>query len=326
MKMRVWAEYVTPQEALKPDVMKLLKRYGVALGMAFPPGSVNADYARMLKAYSDEGIEVALWALLPDEQGYWVCERNASEFTDYIKSIYDWADKEKFTIPCVAVDLELPHYQMSEVKSQKNMLQKGSSLIKFMRQNRDKARFYEASRKFELLNEFIHSRGATTLCPISDLVVHDLAAGGTAFQDMLETPVSTVNWDMLSVMIYTSMIAGYSKGLLRPEDARRHLYTTMRAMKEVMGDRAGVSIGVTYVGKLEDEPYYETPRELLPDMQAAKAAGVEDITIYNLEGILRSARPEEWFETLLSAEPKEPGHSVRAEALRAVCAAVARFG
>jgi len=116
MKIRVWAEYFTPKEAMGRKVMRLLKRYDVCLAIAFPPGSMNPDFAKMMKVYQDEGVEVALWALLPDESGYWISERNVDEFSEVIHRIYDWAGKEKFRIPWIAVDLEPPYYQLERIK------------------------------------------------------------------------------------------------------------------------------------------------------------------------------------------------------------------
>lgn len=324
MKMRVWYEYFTPKEAVEKKVIDLLKKYNVSIGLAFPPGSIGKDYAKILRKYDEQGIEVALWALLPDELGYWPSERNVVEFTDYVKRVFEWSDKEKFRIPEIAVDLEIPFLQMDAIKKSKG-LEKLRTLYKIYRENRDMGRFYDSSRRFEELNEYIHSRGARTVCPVIPLIIEDVVTGGTALQDIIETPITTVNWDVLSVMIYTSMFTGYSKGRITKKDMQWYLYASMRDLKERYWERAGIAIGVTYVGKLGDEPYYSTPEELLPDMQAAKAALIEDITIYNLEGILRSPQPEAWFETLIACEPRVPERSLRVDAARAIAMAASRL-
>ena len=317
MKIRVWYEYPDLAEAVAPRTMDILKKYNVSVGMAFPDGSMNAGYANVLRTWHEQGIETALWVLLPDEFGYWPNERNVVEYSDYVKRIFDWAERESFSLPWIAVDLEPPIYQMKRVKEEK-VLVAARNLLDIARQNRDMGRFYEASRRFEALNEFIHARGARTVCPITSTIVQDILTGGTVFQDLMETPVSTVNWDLLSVMIYTSMFVGYSRGMIRPKDARWYLYTVMRDLKERYWERAGVSLGVTYIGKLGDEPYYKTPDELLPDFEAVKAA-------LNFEGILRSAQPEVWFETLFTAEPRIPERSFRVDAFRALSRGVGRL-
>lgn len=313
MTIRVWAEYLPPEEAVKKKVIKLLKKYGVILGMSFPPGSMNAKYARLLGEYEQAESPVMLWPLMPDDLGYWPSERTAVEFPAFIEEILDWAGKNKVGFPWLAVDMEPPHYQMEKLKNA-GLARKAGLLREFMQQNRNRGRFYDAVSKYSRLVENLHARDIRVLSAVADLTAADITSGGIGIQDMLETPVSPINWDVLSFMIYTSMMTGYSKGLLSPRDARWHLYRLMRNMKESLWDRAGVSIGVTYTGKLGDEPYYETPGELEPDMQAVKAALIEDISIFNLEGILRSDRPEEWFETLIECEPKTPERSLKIDA------------
>jgi hypothetical protein len=317
MNVRVWAEYFSPKDALKKNVVRLLKNYGVTLGMAFPPGSMNDDYAKMLAGYEQAGIPVMLWALLPDESGYWACERNAREFSEYVEKIYAWADSNKFGIPWLAVDLEPPFGQMDLVKKSSG-LDIVRNLVEVYRQNRDRGRFYSSGEEYSRLVERMHSRGVKVLTAASCQVAEDFVKGAVGIQDAMETPISPVNWDVVSFMMYTSMIAGYLKPFISPADARWYLYSVMSDMKQLLWDRAGVSIGVTYIGKLEDEPYYSTPEELLPDMRATKAALINDVSIYNLEGILRSPRPEAWFETLISCEAAVPERSLKIEAVRLV--------
>lgn len=325
MKIRVWAEYLTPNEALKKNVIKLLKRYDVTLGMAFPPGSMNKDFAKMFREYEQAGVAVQVWPLLSDDSGYWPNERNAGEFTVCVNSIYDWADKNKFSIPWLAVDLELPFYQAEVLKNSIGSMVFFRKLIEYYRGNRNHGRFYDSSAIYAKIIEDMHARGVKVLTAASNLVVDDIKAGTIGFQDAMETPISTVNWDTVSVMIYTSMLAGYFKQVFSRAGACRYLYTTMADLKELLWDRAGVSIGVTYIGKLGDEPHYETPQEMLQDMQAAKAAAIEDIAIYNLEGILRSPKPEEWFETLINCEARVPEPDFRADAFRRITNIAAMF-
>jgi len=324
MIVRVWAEYLAPKDALNRKVIRLLKKYNIGLNMAFPEGSFNKEYAKLFGDYEQAGVTTTVWPLLSDAAGYWANERNAKEFSDYVLSIYDWADKNKFSIPWLAVDLELPHRQTVGLKETR-----GRELIRraveLYRENRNPGRFHDASNAYSRLAEAIHARGAKIITAAAPFAADDIKSGGTAFQDFMETPISTVHWDVISFMIYTSMMAGYFGSVFSRRGACRYLYSVMSDMKEALWNRAAVSIGVTYTGKLGDEPYYETPQELLPDMQAAKAALIEDISIYNLEGILRSPRPEEWFETLIGCEARAPEPDPRADVFKFITNAAARL-
>jgi hypothetical protein len=315
MVIRTWAEYLTPGDATKKSVIRLLKKYDVNLGMAFPAGSMNKDFARMFAEYEQAGVATSVWALLPDNAGYWANEGNAKEYTEYVYSIYDWADRNKFGIPWLAVDLETPHSQAIALKEAR-----GLDLLRcardFYKANRNPGRFYDAGTVYAKLAGAMRARGVKTVTAASNFVADDFKMSTIGFQDLLETPISTVGWDVISFMIYTSMFAGYFGSIFSRAGACRYLYSTMSDMKEALWSRAAVSIGCTYIGKLGDEPYYKTPKELLPDMQAAKAALVDDIAIYNLEGILRSPKPEEWFETLLSCEARVPAPDFRADTFK----------
>lgn len=323
MNIRVWYEFYTVEQALEPRSRELLKRYNCGVGLAFMPGSMDADHARLLKTWADDGIEVALWPLLTDAQGYWPNERNADAFFEAVKQICGWADGNGIVLPWLAVDLEPPVYMMKDLK-EGALAHKLRAARRLASENRDRGRFLDASRRFGELNEFLHGRGCKTLVPIPSHVIPDFVTGSTTIQDLMETPVSTVNWDLVTAMIYTSMITGYSRGAVRPRDARWYLYSAMRDLKETLWERAGVSIGVTGIGKLGDEPYYKSPDKLKPDVEAAKAALIEDITIYNFEGILKSARPEAWFEMLLEAVPRVPPRSLAVDAARAAARLVSK--
>jgi len=312
MIIRVWAEYLTPEDFLDKKTMELLKKYDVKLGIAFPPGSMTPEYVRVLGEYGRNGVSVALWPLLDDSLGYWPNELNVIEYSDYVDGICAWADENKVGFDWLAIDMEPPYLMMEDFKTG-GLKEKLGVVRRVLGENRDRGRFYDAGAAFNRLVERLHARGVKVAAAAADMAVWDMKMGTVGFQDALETPISTINFDLISPMVYTSMIVGYSKGLVSPGDARRHLYSVARDLKESVWNRAGICIGVTWTGKLMDEPYYETPRDLLPDMQAVKAALIDDISIYNLEGILRSPRPEEWFETLIAAEPKTPERSLKVD-------------
>ncbi|MFH1538988.1 MAG: hypothetical protein ABIH66_08500 [bacterium] len=314
MNLRVWAEFLKPEDVLKKDVVGLLKRYDVTLGMAFPPGSMNGDYARLFGECEQAGVTAMVWALLPDEQGYWANERNAKEFSDCVEKIYDWADENKFGIPWLAVDLETPYHQMKVLEEASGFGTIGR-MYKNYRKNRNRAKFREASEVFNRLAGRMRDRGVKTLAAALGPVAADVKTGRVGLQDALETPVSTVDWDVVSFMLYTSAMASLFPAVFDLRGARWYMYAVMRDMKEKLGGRAALSIGTTSEGKVSHSPH-RAPEELLPDMEAALAAGIDDVAVFSLEGILDSPKPEAWFETLLAAEPKVPGRSLKSDAFR----------
>lgn len=315
MKIRVWAEYFTVEDALKKEVRELLKKYNVNLCIATCWKSLDEKWAKFLKTYEDENIETTLWLLLPDESGYWPSERNVEEFADYVENVFEFSSKYNIKIPWIAVDLETPIYQVNQVLEKKG-LNKIFSLLKIYRENKNRKRFVQATYKYSELLEKIHRNNTKTIVAAIPWIMEDKSEKYPKIQDILETPVTSVNWDVISLMIYNSMLVGYSRGFINFQDARYLLYLYAKEAKEKFKERASISLGVTYTGKLGNEPYYETPSSMEPDVQIVKSAGIEDIGIYNLEGILKSEKPEEWFEMVINAQAKIPAETFKIKFLR----------
>ena len=103
-------------------------------------------------------------------------------------------------------------------------------------------------------------------------------------------------------------------GALRPVDARALHQRLLRRVASHFGARAHASIGITGGGVFGDEPRWEDPEELRRDAGAARAAGIRDIAIFSLEGILGRRRPERWLDAVVDAEPREPEPTARASA------------
>ena len=140
MTIRVWAEYMTPGELLEKSTMELLARYDVIPGIAFPPGSMEGGFEKVLGEYAGRGIQIALWPLLEDKYGYWPNERNVNEFSDYVGRICDWADSKGVSFSWLAIDMEPPWYQMEALKNG-TLKEKAEGLKKVFDENRDRGRF-----------------------------------------------------------------------------------------------------------------------------------------------------------------------------------------
>ncbi|HOL17999.1 MAG TPA: hypothetical protein PLY40_06900 [Bacillota bacterium] len=297
-------------------MLSLLARYRVQPCLAVPYGRLGAGYARYLYRYGEAGLEPALWPTLPDSLGYWPHEGNAPEFSDYVREIFQWARNEKVEVPWLAVDLETPYYQWQDI-NRAHGAKKVSLTLRHYWNNRNRLRFAEAAKTYSALQQFLREQGCRTLVPVLPLLELDLLKGGVKLQDYLETPVTPVPWDVISVMQYNSMFIGYSRGLIKPADARWHLYMLCLNARRVLGERASISLGTTSTGKLGNEPYYASPAEMLPDVEAALAAGITDIAVFCLEGILKAPQPEAWFEMICSASPVVPRRSRKMDLARA---------
>ena len=120
-------------------------------------------------------------------------------------------------------------------------------------------------------------------------------------------------WDRVAIMTYGSLLAGYSRGLLSVADARWYSFRALARLAAALGPRAGAFVGIVGKGKLGDEPDYLDPDELGEDVAAARAAGVRDLSLFCLEGILASAAPERWLDALVAPRAARPRFSLRGE-------------
>jgi hypothetical protein len=116
-------------------------------------------------------------------------------------------------------------------------------------------------------------------------------------------------------MLYTTLIEGYSRKMLRRRDARALLVMLAEAARRRFGSRAGISLGVVAGGALGDERGYRDPSELADDVAIARAAGIDALALYGLDGILARPPIEAWLDRFVdAAPPSRPAGSWRANA------------
>jgi hypothetical protein len=80
------------------------------------------------------------------------------------------------------------------------------------------------------------------------------------------------------------------------------LGTLSRAAASRFGPAAGVSLGAIGAGAFGDEPIYRSPEELADDVSIARAAGVDDLTLFDLGGAVARGL-EDWLDVFVHTEP-----------------------
>lgn len=76
--------------------------------------------------------------------------------------------------------------------------------------------------------------------------------------------------------------------------------------------RSSMSVGLVQSGKLGDEPTFASPDDLYQDVAAVRAAGIDDLALFCLEGALHRGAPERWLEPYTRAPPKPPARLLTA--------------
>lgn len=306
MTLRVWSEFLPFERLTDPALLKLLAHFRLSLCLAIPPSSEEGPplLARALGACAEHGVPVSWWVLLEESAGYWPCETNLLAYEQRVSTLRSWALQQRLPFESLAVDLELPLPQVQAFRAAQGWAKAGVAR-RIVRENLQSQRFEQSVRDWSSFAQRLHHEGVSTLCAALDVVVDDLFLPQPVFQDVLETPIWAVGWQTVSVMHYNSLLAqlfGCSEA-----DARWQQYVLGLKLVERLGpSRVGFSLGLTGVGVLGDEAFYTSPESLRLDVAAARAAGVQELALYDLRGLLNQAQPEKWLEILCHTEGFAP--------------------
>ncbi len=305
--LRFWAELINPPEIV--GALDLLREHDAGVAAAVYPVSLTRKNLNAFRKLKEAGIELTFWPLMEEEKGYFPGERNMTEYSAMVRNLVEWAQRNDAAPDMLAVDLEPPIQQMHDVTGATDRYSRVMGFLGAMRDNLDRERYLRAKADLEALNSWVRERGIRTISAVMPWVGLELEGEHELIQDMSETPVAGIAWDVISPMLYVTMLDGMAGAAMNSRDANWLVYDSCLKMREKYGERAGVSLGLTGSGVLEDEPTFRRPEELLVGVQAALAAGVRDVSVYSLEGILDRRDPASWFTALRAAKPKVPERS-----------------
>jgi hypothetical protein len=301
-RRRIWSEDVAYDVVRSPRVLGLLAPRRLELCLAVRPGQ-EPGLPRVLGACAEAGVPVALWPMLADRDGRWVSAKNAGAFAAWARRIVDELARD--AVPCaeIVVDLE------PAIDGVRAALDRPLEAPRRIAEGR--APIAPAARALDDLAGALRDRGVAISAAIVPLVA--VGARG-AWEAALGTPVSGVAWDHVSAMVYSSIVEGWSRGLLARADAIALVASLARAAVAAFGARAGVSLGAVGVGAFGDEPVLRSPRELADDVAAVASAGVSAITLLDLGGVLARPPAEAWLDALVvnAPAPRTPPISPRA--------------
>jgi hypothetical protein len=321
-RRRIWCELLPHEELAHPSTIGLLERFGLEPLIALPPHRQDPALASALARLDERGIPIGVWPLLSDEDGYWPSEGNSARFLERVREAIAFVRSAGASVRTLAVDLEPPLDVTSELMKG-DLLHSGRILAKGLlhlpRPERIRAHRRALVAYAEIERE-LAADGIESVAAVVPTLVFDFASGTHLWQSLLKTPVSGPRWSVVSPMLYTSQIA-FMLPSRNADDARAMLYALSRLLRTHLGDRASVSLGLVGTGKLGDEHVFSDPEELARDVELTLAAGVDDLALFSLEGVLRSGAPERWLIPYTTATARPP-QSLRAGVVSGVVRAV----
>jgi hypothetical protein len=285
---RIWSEFVPYSVLRSPDVLRLLQHRGLQVLVAVTPSRIE-ELGELSAVYRDAGIDLGVWPMVDDTDGRWGSTFNAQLYSDFVLRVAD-AAQERTT---VAIDLEPPIALLRALLS-------GNPLsIRRMARLGNRS---SGLRILQALTTRLGERQSPTLGAVHPILLAD-GHGESAWQWLLGTPVDKMHFDAVSPMAYTSLIEGYSRGVLPRNSASALLAQTARAARQRWDDRASLSLGSVGVGALGDERPYRNVTELAHDVALARACGVDDLALFDLGGALQKPRPEAWLDAFVHTPP-----------------------
>jgi len=278
VRRRVWCETVPYDELVRPAVVDLVARLRLDLLLAVRPWQL-ADVASVVRTFRDRGVFVGVWPMLADNDGRWVNARSAPAFVSFADAVLAAAPLADELV----VDLEPAIAQLAKWKQWRPTWRQTPSLGRY----RDaRNALVDATRRWSTQH-----RITTAVLP---LLAFELR--GEWLQRAIGTPATPLAVERHSVMAYTSLIEGWSRGVFDRRRSETVLSACARFARLRFGPRAALSLGTVGVGAFEDEPSYRSPAELARDVAIAAAAGIDELSLFDLGGILRRPPAEAWLE------------------------------
>lgn len=280
VRVGVWSEFLSWKE-LK-NVLPILLKYNIDIYPAVKVEDLTKDdFKNFLDEAEKLRVDVGLWVLLPKELGYWASCENAEEFYSLAVSAMQVAKSAEF----LAVDLEVDINKVEELISDGF---NPSALTFFIPDEKKEEEFARGVEIFKELVSIAHELGFKVLSTSAPMLVDDLEDGDISLQVSLGLPVSPVNWDYVSFMVYRTIFEQVAKQEFSPY----LVYSYAQDIKRHFGERASVDLGVVGDIGIGIEKGYTSPSPLFEDISSAVSVGIRNVRIYSLDGIIKMSLDE----------------------------------
>jgi hypothetical protein len=276
MRRRVWCETLSFAEVARPQVIALLVRYRIDLLLAVRPWQLG-EIGEVVRRLRGGGLFVGLWPMLADADGRWASVASAAKFIELADRLLACANADELVI-----DLEPPLAELERWKAGRPVLHL--------------PRNYTAARDAYVAAAARWSSGRRLTTAVMPLLPLELR--GQWLQRALGTPATALPVDRHSIMAYTSLFEGWSRGFIGRRRAELLLAACARLARLRFGGLAGLSLGTVGIGAFGDEPSYRDAGELARDVAIAERAGITELSLFELGGLLRRPPPEAWLEAL----------------------------
>lgn len=318
---RVWCETLPWDRLTHPDTLDLLCDRRVMPVVAVRPWDLDRLPA-LLDAARERGLPVALWPMIDDDHGRWLCATNVERFGAFVQTLLDGLPGD-LRPDELALDLEPPLGLLARAASAFHPRRRSQAMLPWS------VPVAQTKAALRGLIAAVHARGVRVSAAVIPMVLSDRVGGGDGFwQRAMGTPVDDLPWDHVSVMMYTSLYEGWSRGVVDREGARSLLVQGCAMARARYGSRVGASLGVIDTGALGDEPLWRGPDEMADDVALVRGAGIDTVTLFDLGGAVARGPATRWLDAFVGAKPAawRGEHPRRARWLLRAAEVAARLG
>lgn len=246
-----------------------------------PPQIGDPALASLLRACASAGVGVRAWLVLDKAEGLWPSEANVDRFAEAVGELLAWIERDDLPVEWLTFDLE-PSWDYTQaqlaLRPDPGDTASLAPLLELYREHRDPARFAASRDAFTDLVARVHDAGLRVHAVTYPMVLDDAADGDPDLQDIYDIPVTGIDWDEVSFMVYRSTWASFSAGDMNAD----LLYSYAALARAQFGERAAIDLGVVGLDPITASPGYDDPDALARDVAAARAAGVDALHLYSL--------------------------------------------
>lgn len=304
-KISIWCEF-EPYDSVRRHLPALAERE-IDLFLHVGPDDIgNAELLALLREAEKLGVEVMAWLLLPYDEHLYVGEWTLDATREFALDWVAWVKRERLPQRWIIFDCEpAPEIGKNMFEQVQRVSPRG--LAKYLRSQKDGARFRKSVRDLNALLDELHAEGFRVFGSCNRIILDGLRHGNVTWQDALNIPFSMVNWDRVSFISY------------RYQASRRYYLAMVRRYSTLavrhFGERAGIDIGLIGDNRkipenLERMKIFgggdrfmsyldgiQSPREMASAIATAREAGIRYVNLYALDGVFHSsASVEQWLD------------------------------
>ncbi|ACY19120.1 hypothetical protein [Haliangium ochraceum] len=281
----IWSEYVPYETLRQRALLEMLRARAIAPLIAVTPPLLGG-IASVVRACRDADVTVGVWPMLDDVDGRWASAVNAARFCGFARDLLVTLERADALPDALAIDLEPP------IERMRHLL--GGRLIP-----PPPGRGSDAASRYRALVAELAARGIEVFAAAVPPAIFHRASTRRGWQEFLETPLDEIPFARVSAMLYSTLAEGYSRGVIQRADARALLALFAGEARRHLGTRTSISLGCVGTGALGDERVFRSVAELADDVAIARAAGADDIALFNLDGALARPPTEAWLDALV---------------------------